>query len=146
MALIALFRAMYIQSGSYARLKFWTSMPGCTIQVSSRRWHQLKDLPQPLPCPSATICGNQLHVIGSNGNGYSCSLQALLSSDRPITSQLIPHLISWTSLPPLPVEYSTAATLSGQLVIIGGGDRPSGKTNSSAVQWTVGGNWVYVLW
>ena len=90
------------------------------FQVSSRRWHQLKDLPQPLPSPSATICDNQLHVIGRDGAGYSCSLQALLSSDRPITLQSIPHLISWTSLPPLPVAFSTAATLSGQLVIIGG--------------------------
>ena len=91
------------------------------FQVSSRRWHQLKDLPQPLTLHSATIiCGNQLHVIGRDGNGYSCSLQALLSSDRPITSQSIPHLISWTSLPRLPVTSSTAATLSGQLVIIGG--------------------------
>ena len=56
------------------------------FQVSSRRWHQLKDLPRLLPSPSATICSNQLRVIGSDGNGYSCSLQALLSSDRPITS------------------------------------------------------------
>ena len=34
------------------------------FQVSSRRWHKLKDLPhvQPLPIPSATICDNQLHV------------------------------------------------------------------------------------
>ena len=90
------------------------------FQVSSRRWHQLKDLPLPLTFPSATICGNQLHVIGSDGDGYSCSLQALLFSDRPITSQSIPHLISWTSLPRLPVIFSTAATLSGQLVITGG--------------------------
>ena len=59
------------------------------FQVSSRRWYQLKDLPQPLSHPSATICDNQLHVIGRDGNGYLCSLQALdlLSSDRPITSQ-----------------------------------------------------------
>ena len=92
------------------------------LQVSSRRWFQLKDLPKPLIRPSATICGNQLHVIGQchDGNGYSCSLQALLSTDRPITSQSIPQLISWTSLPRLPVTHSTAATLSGQLVIIGG--------------------------
>ena len=90
------------------------------FQVSSRRWHQLKDLPQPLSLPSATICGNQLHVIEIDGIGFSCSLQGLLSSDRPITSQSIPHLISWTSLPRLPVTWSTAATLSGQLVIIGG--------------------------
>ena len=87
------------------------------LQVSTRRWHQLQDLPQPLPHPSAAIGGNQLHVIGYHGNGYSCSLQALLSSDRPI-----PHLIAWTALPPLPVTLSTAVTLSGQLVIIGGDD------------------------
>ena len=48
------------------------------FQVSSRRWRQLKALPQPLPHPSATKCGNQLHVIESDYNGYSCSLQALV--------------------------------------------------------------------
>ena len=53
-------------------------------------------------------------MIGGDGNGYSCSLQALPSSDE------LPDLISWTPLPPLPVTRSTAATLSGQLVIIGG--------------------------
>ena len=113
------------------------------FQVSSRRWHQLKDLPQPLSFPSATICGNQLHVIGRNGNGagYSCSLQALLSSDRPITSQSIPHLISWTSLPRLLVTFSTAATLSGQLVIIGGlQDLPTVKT----IQQLLDGQWVKI--
>ena len=83
------------------------------FQVSSRRWHLLKDLPQPLPFPSATICGSQVYVIGSDRNGYSCSLQALLSSDRPITSHLTPNFISWSSLPRLPVKHPTAATLSG---------------------------------
>ena len=111
------------------------------FQVSSRRWHQLKYLPQPLPRPSATICDNQLHVIGWDDNGYSCSLQALLSSDRPITSQLIPHLISWTSLPRLPVTLSTAATLSGQLVIIGG--RQYGPTVDSIHQ-LLDGQWVEI--
>ena len=111
------------------------------FQVSSRRWHQLKDLPQPLPFPSATICGNQLHVIGRDGNGYSCSLQALLSSDRPITSQSIPHLISWTSLPPLPVKHSTAATLSGQLVIIGG---KQGWSPVKTIHQLLDGQWVKI--
>ena len=110
------------------------------FQVSSRRWHQLTDLPQVLPLPSATICGNQLHMIEIDGIGFSCSLQALLSSDRPITSQSIPHLISWTSLPRLPVEVSTAATLSGQLVIIGGYGRPSVKT----IHQLFNGQWVKI--
>ena len=110
------------------------------FQVSSRKWHQLKDLPQSLPDPSATRCGSQLHVIGSDGNGYSCSLQALLPSDRPITSQSIAHLISWISLPRLPVTGSTAATLSGQLVIIGGNDGP--LVNS--IHQLFNGQWVVI--
>ena len=111
------------------------------FQVSSRRWHQLRDLPQRLSCPSATICGNQLHVIGNDDNGYSCSLQALLSSDRPITSQSIPHLISWTSLPRLPVICSTAATLSGQLVIIGG---EQGIFTVKTIHQLLDGQWVEI--
>ena len=111
------------------------------FQVSSRRWHQLKDLPQPLSLPSATICGNQLHVIGIDGDGYSCSLQALLSSDRPITSQSQPHLISWTSLPRLPVIHSTAATLSGQLVIIGG---TQGWSPVKTIHQLLDGQWVEI--
>ena len=87
------------------------------FQVKTRRWHKLTDLPQPLPIPSATICSYQLNVIGSDGNGYSCSLQALPSSDGPITS---PLTLSWKPLPHLPVTGSTAATLCGQLVIIAG--------------------------
>ena len=87
------------------------------FQVKNRRWHKLTDLPQPLPAPSATICGDQLNLIGYDCNGYSCSLQALPSSDRPITS---PLTLSWKPLPCLPVTESTAASLCGQLVIIGG--------------------------
>ena len=87
------------------------------FQVKNRKWLKLTDLPQLLPYPSATICGDQLNVIGSDDNGYLCSLQALPSSDRPITS---PLTLSWKPLPHLPVTYSTAATLCGELVIIGG--------------------------
>ena len=87
------------------------------FQVRSRRWAELTHLPRPLPPPSATICGNLIHVIG---DGFSCSLQDLPSSDQPTTSQSRSRTISWSPLPPLPVTGSTAATLCGQLVIISG--------------------------
>ena len=112
------------------------------FHVSSRRWYELTDLPQPFTFPSATMCGHQLHVISGDGdNGYSCSLQALPSSDQPITSQSIRHLISWTSLPRLPVTLSTAATLCGQLVIIGGSPRMS-PVNS--IHQLLDGQWVEI--
>ena len=106
------------------------------LQVKSRRWYKLTDLPQPLPLPSATICGDQLHVIGSDGKGYSCSLP---SNDRPITS---PLTLSWKPLPPLPVEHSTAATLCGQLVLIGGGQ---GGSPVNSIHQLVEGQWVEIV-
>ena len=109
------------------------------FQVKNRRWHKLTDLPQLLPHPSATICDDQLNVIGSNGNGYSCSLQVLPSSDRPITS---PLTLSWKPLPRLPVaDDSTAATLCGQLVIIGG---MQGRSTVNSIHQLVNGEWVMI--
>ena len=108
------------------------------FQVKSRRWYKLTDLSQPLPFLSATICGDMLHVIGRDHNGYSCSLQSLPSNDRPITS---PLTLSCKPLPPLPVTASTAATLCGQLVLIGGGQDWS-PVNS--IHQLVEGQWVKI--
>ena len=90
------------------------------LHVRNRRWYELTSLPKRLAFPSATICGNQLYVIGLYGIGYSCSLQALLSDNQPITSQSASQIITWTPLLEQPVTWSTAASLCGQLVIIGG--------------------------
>ena len=117
------------------------------FQVSSRRWHQLKGLPQPLSHPSATICGNQLHVIESDSDrGYSCYLQALLFSDRPITSTVdtTPHImdISPSSTSDIPNSCHSLWTASNHWWWW----LSTSQDHSSAVQWTVGGDWVYVLW
>ena len=116
---------------------YWTATVEL-FQVKNRRWHKLADLPQPLSGPSATICGDQLNVIGSDGDGYSCSLQALPSSDRPITS---PLTLSWKPLPHLPVIYSTVATLCGQLVIVGG---RQGLPPVNSIHQLVNGEWVRI--
>ena len=109
------------------------------FHTGRRSWSRLTSLPQPLTRPSATICGNQLHVIGRYDDGYSCSLQALLSSNQPIRSQS--RTPTWTPLPRLPVEWSTAATLCGQLVIIGG-KRDGSSVNS--IHQLVDGQWVNI--
>ena len=108
------------------------------FQVKSRRWYKLTDLPQPLPVLSATICGDQLHVIGRDHEGYSCFLQSLPSNDRPITS---PLTLSWKPLPPQPMKMSTAATLCGQLVLIGGWQ---GGSTVNSIHQLVEGQWVEI--
>ena len=111
------------------------------FQVSNRRWYTLTDLPQFLIWPSAIICGNHMHVIGSYGDGFSCSLQDLPSSDQPTTSQSRSHAISWSPLPPLPVIYSTAATLCGHPVIVGG---VGGRSPVNSIHQLVDGQWVEI--
>ena len=111
------------------------------FHVRSRRWYELTNLPRGLPLPSATICGNEIHVIGSNGTGYSCSLQALLSSDQPIKSQSISRMITWKPLPQLPMKESTAATLCGHLVIVGG---ERGLSYVNSIHQLLDGQWVKI--
>ena len=111
------------------------------FHVRSRRWYELTNLPQALTQPSATICDNQLHVIGRDDTGYSGSFQALLSSDQPITSQSISNILTWSLLPQLPVERSTAATLCGQLVTVGG-IRGGSRVNS--IHQILDGQWVKI--
>ena len=138
-AVVSTFDGDYIiVIGGYGDDDGWTG----ALQVKTRRWYKLTNIPQPLTLPSATICCNQLHVIGwDDDDGYSCSIKNLPSSDEPITSQLIPHLISWTPLPRLPVTYSTAATLYGQLVIIGG---IHDRSLVNSIHQLVDGKWVKI--
>ena len=96
--------------------------------------------------PSATIlCGDIVHVIGCDGDGYSCCLAALPSSDKPIPPQSILHLISWKPLPHLAARdvlnschsLWTASTHWWQAIWV------SSRLHSSASGWTVGGDWLY---
>ena len=111
------------------------------FHVRSRRWFGQTNLPQPLTLPSATICGNEVHVIGHDGTGYSCSLQELLSSDQPIISHSTSCRIAWTPLPQLPVKESTAATLCGHLVIVGG---EQGGSDVNSIHQLLDGQWVKI--
>ena len=88
------------------------------LDVKNRIWYKVTELPDPLRYPSATICGDKLHVIGVGGVGYSCSLQALLSGGFPLHQA--PLLISWTPLPHPPVMLAVAASLRQELVLVGG--------------------------
>ena len=121
--------------GGFSLTGIWTSVE--LFQVSSRRWYTLTDLPQPLFKPTATICGNHIYVVGWHGDGFSCDLP---SSDQPTTSQSRSCTLSWSPLPPLPMEFSTAATLCGQLVIVGG--TRHGSVNS--IHQLVDGQWVEI--
>ena len=89
---------------------------------SGNSWCRLTSLPYPLPLPCATVCRDQLYVIGCDTDGYICSLSNLLSSCKPSPKPLHCSPL-WSPLPSLPVENSTAVVVGGQLVIFGGRKR-----------------------
>ena len=121
------------------RVDSWTTTVEL-FQVKSRKWYKVTDLPQPLLLPSATICGDVLHVNGGDTKGYSYSLQALLHCHKPS----IPRPLSWAPLPPLPVTHSTAATLRGQLVLLGGTQGGLFGTAVNSIYQLVHGQWVKI--
>lgn len=100
------------------------------FQLKNKIWRETTPLPQPLCFPSVTVCGNELNVIGSETHGYFCSLQNLTSFSLP-----------WTPLPTLPVKYSVAASLCGQLILVGG-EREFSSVNS--IHQLYDGQWVEI--
>ena len=120
--------------GGYVGDDGWTSAVEF-LQVKSRKWSKLTHLPQPLRYPSAILCGNKLSVIGIDNRGYSCSLEVSSSCDQPFLIQC------WKRMPSLPVTASTAATINGQLLIIGG--MQSGFPVKSIYQ-LIHGQWVEI--
>ena len=116
------------------------------FHVKTRTWCELEAyLPPPLPQPSTTICGDQLHIVGHDGSGYSCSLQDILSSYQPNTSQSTSHSVTWTPLPQLPVENSTVVTLSGQLVVVGNNQsRMEGISDVNSIYQLLDRQWVEI--
>ena len=111
------------------------------FHTGRRSWSRLTSLPQPLAFPSATICGNQLHVIGNDGDGYSCSLQALVCSNQPIGSQS--RTPTWTPLPRLPV-FNSCHPLWETSDHRWHARRVNCQLHSPASGWTVGEHWLYV--
>ena len=109
------------------------------LDTQSRCWYNLSSLPHPLFSPTATQCGNMLHVIDSMTEGYSCSIQHLLNHTNK--SQSLPCALIWLPLPTLPVSNTAIATLRRQLILIGG---LKNDTTVSCIHQLVERQWVEI--
>ena len=95
------------------------------MDIKTLQWFTAASLPRRIHWASMTVCGNDLYLLGdatcNTTNVYSCSLQTLLQTcqapGKVSTSQ---QASVWNRVADLPVTNSTAATLCGQLVSVGG--------------------------
>ena len=98
------------------------------MDVQSLTWSTVASLPHPFSEASATICGDQLYMLGgfdNNGKTKSvltCSLKDLLQSSR--------MSLVWNRVADVPTTRSTCAAVNGHLLAVGGLDAQSRKTSA----------------
>ena len=98
------------------------------MNTDTLNWSAASSLPHPLYAATATICRDNIYLVGGCGqHGWTmsvltCSLNDLLESQP--SSQV------WKTVANLPVTCSTCVTLNGQLLAVGGEGPDKKVTNS----------------
>ena len=104
------------------------------MDTETLQWSTASSLPHPLYQASATLCGDQVYILGGrNLSGkesrsvFTCSLAALLQSRQPQSLLVQPNTLSlvkpaevWHRLADTPFTSPTCASMHGKLLIVGG--------------------------
>ena len=113
------------------------------LDIDSLQWFIASELPHPLFCASATVCGDNLYLVGGWGESsptksvLTCSLSALVQSAKPATlggrseKAFFQTEQVWREVASLPVNHSTCASLNGHLIAVGGEDSHYKKITNS---------------
>ena len=126
-------RSLVVTGGSTEYMKLSTVE---VMDTETLQWSTASSLPHPLHQASATLCGDQVYMLGGfdqNGNQsksvFTCSLAVLLQSCQPQslgaqlkTLSLASRPKVWHQLADTPVTLSACASLHGQLLAVGGVD------------------------
>ena len=111
------------------------------MNTETHQWSTAADLPEPLYLASATVCGDQLYMLGgvnkdciNTKSVYTCSVSALLQS-CVLSSMLKGKTLEdkgrlWRPVASLPVTQSTCDSFHGRLLAIGG-KTDSGKSTTA---------------
>ena len=103
------------------------------MDTETHQWSTAADLPQPMHSASATVCGDQLYMLGGVKGGhfvksvYTCSVSALLQSCAPSSLEAKFQRTSledkagvWRQVTDLPLTQSTCESFHGRLLAVGG--------------------------
>ena len=134
----------------------WMSTKHVTVElleIGSLQWMAMCDLPKPLYGITGTICGGSIYCLDEHCSGYTCTVESLISSCKSHTAHTTPQTSAkvWLALPQIPVDFSSPASICGQLVIFGGADAtyhgcyPDRIALSTIHQYDpTSNNWVYI--
>jgi serine/threonine protein kinase len=125
------------------------------MNTETYQWSTAADLPQPMYCASATVCGDQFYMLGGAERGlyvksaYTCSVSALLQScflsslgAKFQKTSLEDKARVWRQVADLSVTQSTCESFHGRLLAVGGNDSRKSATavymyNSTTNSWEI---------
>ena len=125
------------------------------MDTKTLQWSTASSLPHPLYTASATLCGDQVYMLGGfdqndkpSKSVYTCSLAALLQSCQPqslVARLMILSIASrpkvWHQLADTPVILSTCASLHGRLLAVGGKGSDGKETTAIHMYNTTTNSW-----
>ena len=134
---LATTKAAIVASGGDIDVKDGKPVPCATVEVYSSetsQWHTADSLPVPCGAMTSVTIADTWYLLGGDGTGdedvtsVQCTpLTTLLQKAKP-SSRKSSRMSVWKTLPDTPLKSSAAASLSGNLLAIGG---YSDKTSSS---------------
>ena len=92
------------------------------MNTETVQWSTAAELPQPLWFAPASVCGDQIYILGGS-NMYTCSLQALLQSCKLFLASFRNRGVKvWKKVAAPPVTNTTCVSIRDRQVAIGGRD------------------------
>ena len=128
------------------------------LNTETQQWHTACDLSEPLADLSLALAGDLVYLLGGvdkyagTNSVYSCSFSSLLLSvgSKPL-DRLVTTLTGftkkynvWKRIADLPVNCSTAVTLHGRLLAIGGKDSNRKPTTAVHMYNPTTNSWVVI--
>ena len=110
------------------------------MNTETHQWSTAADLPEPLYFASATVCGDQIYMLGGANKHfsftklvYNCSMNALLQSciRTSLPLKLVERAKIWRRVADLPVTHSACKSFRGSLLLATGGRMDSGKATTA---------------
>ena len=93
------------------------------LDTNTNQWSSASSSPKALRYPHMSLCGEHLY-LSENNKIFACSVEELLKSCKPASTNRSDGGSVWTKLADIPVHYWTSVTtLRGQVLAIGGRNR-----------------------
>ena len=127
---VATTQSTIIASGGATGFKDGKPVPCATVEVYSSetsQWYTADPLPAPYYWMSSVTIANTCYLLGGSDADNKtvptilyASLTSLVQKATSPTHQSASHTSVWKTLPDTPLKVSTAASLSGNLLAVGG--------------------------